>query len=175
VTQRVEEILTLRQASAAFVEIRQYAAEKGWGVSERQLWRYIEHSDDLLAKTLEPSREKRINLALAQRRLLHNRALETGDYRTALAVLDSLAKLQDLYPSAKREPLDVLLSYLPPVLAAAIRAELAGLLSGGASAESGGGPGDGPAGSDPPRPEPDPHPRRDDPGPVADGPPALDL
>jgi hypothetical protein len=101
VTQRVEEILTLRLASAAFVEIRQYASEKGWGVSERQLWRYIQDSDDVLAASQEPKREKQINLALAQRRLLHNKALEVGDYRTALAVLQDIAKLLDHYPAAK--------------------------------------------------------------------------
>jgi hypothetical protein len=91
----------MRLAGAAFVEIRRNASEKEWGVSDRQLERYIQQSDDLLAQALEPRREKRVNLHLAQRRLLHNKALEVGDYRTALAVLQDSAKLEGLYPDAK--------------------------------------------------------------------------
>jgi len=101
VLQRVEEILPLRLAGAAFVEIRQYAAEKGWGVSERQLWRYIRESDKLLAASVEKDRPKLLALHLAQRRLLLNKALEVGDYGTALRVLQDSAKLEALYPDAK--------------------------------------------------------------------------
>jgi hypothetical protein len=32
---------------------------------------------------------------------LHNKALEVGDYRTALAVLQDSAKLEGLYPDAR--------------------------------------------------------------------------
>jgi hypothetical protein len=137
--QRVEEVLTLRLAGAAFVEIRQYASENGWGVGDRQLWHYIHKSDELLAASLETDRKKLLALHLAQRRLLHNRTMETGDYRTALAVLRDSAQLQDLYPSGNREPLDTLLNALPPEVAAPIRAELARQLSGSGTAA--GGPG----------------------------------
>jgi hypothetical protein len=100
IAQRVEEVLALRLAGAAFPEILQHSAEKGWGLKERQLREYIARSDELLAQAQEPKREKRINLHLAQRRLLHNKALEVGDYRTALAVLQDQAKLEGLYPDA---------------------------------------------------------------------------
>jgi hypothetical protein len=101
VTQRVEEVLALRLAGAAFPEILQHSAEKGWGLKERQLREYIARSDELLAASVEKDRPKRLNLHLAQRRLLHNKALEVGDYRTALAVLQDSAKLEGLYPDAK--------------------------------------------------------------------------
>ncbi len=139
VAQRVEDVLTLRLAGAAFVQIRQYASENGWGVGDRQLWRYIQSSDDLLAADLEPDRRKNLALHLAQRRLLYNRALETGDFRTCLAIQRDLAQLQDLYPTGKREPLDALLNALPPQVAAALRAELARQLSGGGAAAGGAG------------------------------------
>jgi hypothetical protein len=101
VTQRVEEVLTIRLAGAGFAEIIRYAAEKGWGVGERQLQNYVQESDNLLAASMEKDRPKRINLHLAQRRLLHNKALEVGDYRTTLAVLQDQAKLEGLYPDAR--------------------------------------------------------------------------
>jgi hypothetical protein len=101
VLQRVEEVLTIRQAGAGFVEIRRYASEKGWGVSDRQLERYIQESDKLLAASIEKDRPKLLALHLAQRRLLLNRTMETGDYNTALRVLQDQAKLEGLYPDAK--------------------------------------------------------------------------
>ena len=134
VAQRVEEVLTLRLAGAAFVEIRQNASEKGWGVGDRQLQHYIQASDELLAASLAPDRKKNLALHLAQRRLLYNRVLETGDYRTALAVLRDSAQLQDLYPSGKREPLDALLNALPPEFSGPLRAILAERLPGGGTA-----------------------------------------
>jgi hypothetical protein len=65
VAQRVEEVLTIRLAGAGFAEIVRYAAEKGWGVGERQLQNYVEKSDELLAASVEKDRPKRINLHLA--------------------------------------------------------------------------------------------------------------
>jgi hypothetical protein len=144
VAKRVNEILTIRLAGAGFAEIVQYAAEKGWGVCERQLRNYVQASDELLAADLETARPKLMAMHLAQRRLLLNKTMEVGDYAAALRVLDSAAKLQDLYPS-KQEPLDALLNSLPPGIAAAVRAELARLVPGGAGAEGGGSGGE-PAG-----------------------------
>jgi hypothetical protein len=101
VLQRVEEILEIRQAGAGFPEIVRYASEKGWLVGGRQLQNYIQESDKLLAASIEKDRPKRVNLHLAQRRLLHNKALEVGDYGTALRVLQDSAKLEGLYPDAR--------------------------------------------------------------------------
>lgn len=97
VTKRVEEVLQLRLAGASFLEILQYATENKWGVQQRQLWEYIKKSDELLKDTIEQDRPKLLALHLAQRRLLLNRSMEMGDYRTALAVLRDSAELQGLY------------------------------------------------------------------------------
>jgi hypothetical protein len=101
VAQRVEEILAMRLAGAGRVEIFRNASERGWGVCERQVETYIQRSDELLAQSLEHDRPKLLALHQAQRRLLLNKALEVGDYRTALAVLQDSAKLLDLYPASK--------------------------------------------------------------------------
>jgi hypothetical protein len=101
VRQRVEEVLSLRLLGAEFLDIRQHASGQGWGVSDRQLWRYIAAGDKLLAQTLERDRVKLLNRQIAQRRALFSRAMSVSDYGTALRVLDSEAKLLDLFPSAE--------------------------------------------------------------------------
>jgi hypothetical protein len=101
IAQRVEEVLQIRLAGAAFPEIVQYASEKGWDVGPRQLQNYIRKTDRLLALAREKDRAKLLALHEAQRRLLLNKALEVGDLRTALAVLRDSAQLQDLYPAAR--------------------------------------------------------------------------
>jgi hypothetical protein len=101
VRQRVEEVLDLRLSGAEYVDIRRHAEEQGWGVGARQLQRYVAAGDAILADTLEKDREKQLNRQVAQRRALYARAMSVSDYRTALATLDSEAKLLDLFPSTK--------------------------------------------------------------------------
>jgi len=103
IQKRVDEIWQIRLAGAQFVDIRQYAAENGWEVSDRQLWRYIRKSDQLLARTLERDREKLFNLHVAKRHMLFARAMQVSDYRTALAVQKDLAEMQGMYPAATRK------------------------------------------------------------------------
>jgi hypothetical protein len=129
VTQRVEEVLGLRLAGAGYPEILQHSAEKGWGLHERQLREYIARSDELLAGEIEKDRPKRLSLHLAQRRLLFNRTMETGDYSTALRILQDSAKLQDLYPPKRSELTGANGSDLPPlsaVVLAIVQAEANG-------------------------------------------------
>jgi hypothetical protein len=103
IQQRVEELLTIRLQGAEFADLRQYAAEKGWNCSDRQLYRYIDRSDELLARTLETDRQKLLNRHHATRRALLARALQVGDIRTALAVAQDEAKLLGLYPPTKHQ------------------------------------------------------------------------
>jgi hypothetical protein len=95
---RIEEVLSLRLLGAEFVDVRQHASQAGWGVSDRQLYRYIAEGDKVLARTLERDREKLFNRHVAQRRALYARAMAVSDYRTALAVLRDDAELHNLYP-----------------------------------------------------------------------------
>jgi hypothetical protein len=97
--QRVSEVLTIRLQGAEFADIVQYAAEKQWGVNERQLWNYIQKSDELLAETMEKDREKLFNRHVAQRRALYARCMATSDYSNARGVLKDEAELLGLYPS----------------------------------------------------------------------------
>jgi hypothetical protein len=103
VRQRVEEVLRIRLMGAEFWDIRQHASENGWGVSDRQLWRYVAQADEMLKESLERDREKLLNRHHAQRRALLARALEVSDLRTALAVVKDEAELLGLYPARRHE------------------------------------------------------------------------
>ena len=95
---RVEEILRLRIDGAEFHDLVQYASEKRWGISERQLRTYIRRADELLVERLDRNRRRVVARHLVQRQALYARALNAADYRTSLAILDSEAKLRSLYP-----------------------------------------------------------------------------
>ena len=103
---RVEEILRLRIDGAMFHDIRDYAdhPDRNWQLSDSQLKRYIQRSDELLRQRIEKSRGRSTRLHLARREALYARALQAADFRTALAVLQDLAKLRDLYPKDSAPP-----------------------------------------------------------------------
>lgn len=95
---RVEEVLRIRLDGAQFHDIVQYAAEKGWNLKDRQIREYMSRADDLLVERQEKKRKRLLALHHARREALYARAVNTADYRTALAVLSDTAKLQGLYP-----------------------------------------------------------------------------
>ncbi len=99
---RVEEVLAIRLDGAQLHDIRRYASEKQWGVSDRQLERYIEWADGLLVERRQKRWSRLRAMHLARREALYARALQAADYRTALAVLQDQAKLQDLYMDEKK-------------------------------------------------------------------------
>lgn len=105
VAQRVEEVLRIRLSGAQFHDIVQYAAEKGWGVNDRQIREYIRRTDDLLVERHEKKRRPLIARRVAQREELFARCINAADFRTALAVLIDLDKLRGLYPEKEAKEL----------------------------------------------------------------------
>jgi hypothetical protein len=98
---RVDEVLHCRLNGAEFHDLQSYAKEQGWGVSDRQLWRYVAQADALMQKTFDADRDKQFRRHVFQRRALYARAVQDGDYRTALAVARDEAQLLGLYPASK--------------------------------------------------------------------------
>lgn len=94
---RIEEVLRIRLDGAQYHDVVQYASEKGWNISPRQVGNYIHRADDLLVERLEKKRKRIIATHLSRREALFARAVNAGDFRTGLAVLSDLAKLQNLY------------------------------------------------------------------------------
>jgi hypothetical protein len=98
IAKRIEEVLRVRLDGAQFHDIVQYGSESGWNVSDRQIRKYIARADALLVERQDTRRKRVVARHLAQRMALYARALNAADHRTALAVLDSEAKLRGLYP-----------------------------------------------------------------------------
>jgi hypothetical protein len=106
VLKRVEAVFKLRLGGAEFHDIREYAdaPEQRWGVSDTQLRRYISAADKLMKERFDAKADYLLARHLMQRRTLFAQATAAGDYRTALAVLDSEAKLEGLFPPTKIAP-----------------------------------------------------------------------
>jgi hypothetical protein len=103
VAQRVEEVLHARLNGAELHDLQAIAREKGWGVSDRQLWRYVTAADRLIEKRFEKDRDRLFRRHVFQRRALYARVLQDGDYRTGLAILKDEAELHGLYPAKRTE------------------------------------------------------------------------
>ncbi|MFO0796369.1 MAG: hypothetical protein U0804_02765 [Gemmataceae bacterium] len=110
---RVEFVLRLRLQGAESWDIHPLVNADGdpwpdghgpaWGVSIETIRRYLRLADGRLAEVADRRREEFVNRHLAQRRMLYARAVQQADYRAALAVLDSEAKLLDLFPRANKD------------------------------------------------------------------------
>src|SRR4051794_35459020 len=87
VAKRVEAVLRVRLDGGQFHDVVQYAAEKGWGLKDRQIRTYVQRADELLVERQDKSRKQVIARHLAQRQSLYARAVNAADYRTALAIL----------------------------------------------------------------------------------------
>jgi hypothetical protein len=99
VARRVEDVLRIRLDGAQYHDVLQYSAENGWGLKERQIREYIARADDLLVERLEKKRKRLIARRLSMREALFARAVNAADYRTALAILSDMDKLQGHYVS----------------------------------------------------------------------------
>jgi hypothetical protein len=96
VQSRVDEILRIRLDGASRTDILQYVAEKRWEISERQVDNYIQKTTEILRAQAKGARKGLLALHIGRREALYARAVNAGDYGRALAVLESLAKLQGL-------------------------------------------------------------------------------
>jgi hypothetical protein len=96
--------MLIRPSGAGFHDLREYAREKHWGVSDGQLYRYLQQADDLIADSLARDRPRLLDLHIARRRTLFARCVESGDWRAALAVLRDEAQLCHLYDTPKAPP-----------------------------------------------------------------------
>ena len=159
VERRVQEVLRIRLDGAALHDVVQYATEMKWDVSERQVSHYIRRADDLLVERNDRNRKRLMARHCAQRESLYARSVNGADYRTALAVADSLAKLQGLFivPSDVKELVKMATAQAVRIADLEKRLEVAGRNSSGvtpAGPAAGCGPieAGGPGGDDGPLP-----------------------
>ncbi len=118
---RVEEVLRIRLDGAELWDIREYVREKVekkdpvWGehmLSDSQLYRYIRRANAMIAESCKPSRKRVVQRHLAQRRALFGRCINSGDYRTALAVLRDEAELLLLYGAPELDEMKAMIEEL---------------------------------------------------------------
>ena len=102
--QRVTEVMQLLLQGGEFNEIRQYAANKGWELTKRQVRRLMELAYKRTTDILAPKQEEFLARHLLQRRSLYARCLKAEDLRGALQVLSDEAQLLGLYPARKIAP-----------------------------------------------------------------------
>lgn len=94
---RAEIVLKARLAGAQLWELRALAEELDWQIDKRELRRLIKAADAIAAEAAETDLEKIRVAHLARLRALFARAVDTGDLRTAHAVMKDEAKLRGLY------------------------------------------------------------------------------
>jgi hypothetical protein len=103
---RVDELVRALLAGAKPTDIREYVSERAkdsaspWFVAEgrkplsdKQLFNLARKAGEVIGASTREKRRKRIERHVAQRQYLYAQAVAANDYRTALAILDSEAKL----------------------------------------------------------------------------------
>lgn len=116
IAQRITCIVQLMLDGAQSWDILQYVAEREnageipWKMGadqkhlcERQLRNYIAQARERISEAALQQEKDAIHLHISQRKTLYARCIEAGDYRTALFILEDLAKLTDLYPAPKKQ------------------------------------------------------------------------
>jgi hypothetical protein len=104
IAQRVDDVTSLLVAGAEFANIRQFASARGWGVSDRQVRRYVKVAYQQMAKATRRDRRQLLGLHLTKRRALYARCVKANENRTALQILGDEADLLGLYPPTKTAP-----------------------------------------------------------------------
>jgi hypothetical protein len=115
VNERIEEVVRLRLLGYELCDIAQHSAVNGWRVRTRQLQHYIYAADDVLAQQFQQEREKLMTLHISRRADLFRLAVHQQEFRTVLAILCDLAKLQGLYPTRKLDVTESKPPGLPPI------------------------------------------------------------
>ena len=103
IRERVEEIASLKLLGAQPSDIRKHIQEAGWNVSKRQLQRYSNSANELIAENVEANRDKLMAFHYGARRALYARCMSVSDYATALRCLQDESQLLGLYPTKKVE------------------------------------------------------------------------
>ncbi len=98
IAKRVEEIADLLLLGATPTNIRQYAVEQKWNVSERNVYRYIADAHKVIAKSVDKNRSRLLAWHHASRRALYARCMAVSDYGTASRLMKDEAELLGLYP-----------------------------------------------------------------------------
>ena len=76
-------------------------ASENWGISSRQVTRYIKHCYDLWHKDFEKKRKRNLDYHLAKRADLYKQAYSKKQWNICLEIIRDEAKLAGIYPAEK--------------------------------------------------------------------------
>ena len=100
ISNRVTVIARLVLARTKFSDIKRFATDQSWQISDRELQRYIELAEMRLAMT-QYEKHQLLCQHLLLRRILYARAMKKNDFMTALHIVRDEAELLGLYPPAQ--------------------------------------------------------------------------
>lgn len=104
---KVNDVYTMLVKGAGRADIIQYAAEKKWDLSDRQIDAYIAEAKAIFREHAAFDREEEYGKARDQLRDLYQRNHRVQDYKAAHAVRKDLSELHDLYPAKTLKTINV--------------------------------------------------------------------
>ena len=146
--QRIDELVRLRlEGVFLFQDVRDYVrrqektAESCWAMKPGEkplhrssIYRYLQHDDNAIDELTVANRKRMYRLLLARRNDLYHKAVGSGDFKTALAIIKDQSEMHRLYPGKQiLPPLETLLALLPRELADSLRKQIGANLPGSAS------------------------------------------
>jgi len=90
---RYAEVEKLLNLGYSFTALKKYAFEK-WKIKGRMVQHYLKTVKGRISESLDVDLKKERAVAIQQREELYIKAYQKEDYRTALAILDSIAKIK---------------------------------------------------------------------------------
>ena len=103
VSARVDTVMDWLALEMTTPQILEAARTKGWGVSERQVEKYIRAARDRFVELAAPHREELLGRTLRQCEDGYRRCAAAGNERDARGYLQERSKLVGLYPAVRAE------------------------------------------------------------------------
>src|ERR1700726_3867993 len=113
VWQRVREIMDLLDRAKTTRQIIQYGSEKGWGLTDRQIWKYIAKANKKRDQIFtETDKKKYLRERLNRREMMYRESVEDREFNTALSIEKDIATLLNLYNDERVEKIEAKLAEL---------------------------------------------------------------
>jgi hypothetical protein len=106
--ERVEQVLEVILHGGRLRNLRDFANQKGWNVSDSQLKKYRTRALELCRQQQEHDRDRTLAVHRMKREVIYARAMEANDLQTACRVLADDAALMKLYDEPSRPAADPL-------------------------------------------------------------------
>ena len=107
IVRRIDEVYKRILLGAEVPDLCEFATQQGWGLSRAQIRRYYQHALKKYTRQVNKNQHQHFARHLLQRRAIYARAMESGDWRTAFAIVKDEGELLGVYPAAKPQRLSL--------------------------------------------------------------------